>query len=135
MVSMRKKAKQPQRHFSELKETFIDFIIRNKAKVGVSENEILKQQASGSHKDFEKSIDHASQNKVIEKNTDDTNRDAVDNAVVAVENHMHDATLTAMNDVFIPRVQMAVGSVTGSSVNGSNSIIQYLDQKDFARKT
>ena len=132
---MRKKAKQQKTQFSELKETLIDFFIGNNAKVGVSENEILEQQASGSHKDFERSVDHASQNKVIAKNTDDTNMDAVENAVVAVENYMHDAIWTAMNDVFIPQVEMAVRSVTGSSVNGSNSIIQNFDQKDFTRKT
>ena len=44
---------------------------------------------------------------------------------------MHDAILTAMNYVVIPRVEMAVRSMTSSSGNGPNSIVQNHDRMDF----
>ena len=56
-------------------------------------------------------------------NTDDRIRNAVDSAVFVVENRMHDAILTAMNNVVIPRVEMAVRLITGSSRKGPNSLV------------
>ena len=44
---------------------------------------------------------------------------------------MHDAILTAMNDVVIPRVEMAVRLITDSSGDGPNSIVQNSDRRDF----
>ena len=63
------------------------------------EKKNLQQQAYGRHRNFERIVDNASQNQVIGNNTDDKLRDAVDSAVIAVENCMHDAILTATNDV------------------------------------
>ena len=103
--------------------------------MGVAENENLEQQANGHHRDFERIIDNASQNQVIGNNTDDRIRDAVDSAVIAVENRMHDVILTAMNDMVIPRVEMAVRSITGSSGNRPNSIGQNPDRRDFTGNT
>ena len=40
-----------------------------------------------------------------------------------------------MNDVVIPRVEMAVRSVTGSSGSGPNSIVQNPDRRDFTGNT
>ena len=51
---------------------------------------------------------------------------------------MHDAILTAINYVVLPRVEMAVRSITGSSGNGpnsTNSIVQHPDRRDFTRNT
>ena len=48
---------------------------------------------------------------------------------------MQDAILTAINDVVIRRVEMAVRSITGSSGNGRNSIVQNPDGKDFTGNT
>ena len=56
---------------------------------------------------------------------------AVDNAVVIAENCMHDAILTLMDKVVIPRVEMAVKAITGSSGHGPNSEVQNLDQRVF----
>ena len=123
MVSTRKKKKQQKKQLSQLTETLNDFIIGMNTNMGVTENENLKQQASGCHRNIERIVDNASQNQVIGNNTDDRIRDAVDSAVIAVENRMHDAILTAVNDGVIPRVEMAVISITGSSGNGPNSIV------------
>ena len=46
---------------------------------------------------------------------------------------MHDAILTAMDNVIIPRVEMAVKSITGSTGLGTNSEVQNPDRSDFLR--
>ena len=52
-----------------------------------------------------------------------------------LKNRMHDAILTAMDNVVIPRVEMAVRSITGSSGHGTNSVVQNPDKKDFIGNT
>ena len=84
------------------------FVMGNNTNRGVSENQSIEEQASGRHRDFQRIVDTASQNKVIENKTDDRIRDAVDSAVIAVDNLMHDAILTALNDIVFPRVDLAV---------------------------
>ena len=48
---------------------------------------------------------------------------------------MHDAILTAMNNLVIPRVVMAVRSITGSSENGPNSLVQNPARRVFMGNT
>ena len=135
MVSTRKKKNQQKRHFTQLNETLNDFIIGNNTNTGVSENEILEQQASGRHRYFERIVNNASQNQLRGNNTDDGIRDAVETAVIAVENRMQDAILTATKDVVFARVEMAIKSITGSSGDGHNSIVLNLGQRDFTANT
>ena len=66
---------------------------------------------------------------------DDKIRKRVDNAVMTVENCMPDTILTAMDNVVIPRVEMAVGSITGLSGQGPSSVFQNPDQRQFTRNT
>ena len=134
MVSTRKKKCQNTRHFSRLDETLNDFVTGNITTVKTMANEALESQVNGHHEDFEKIVDSASQNQVIGIITDDKIRNAVASAVFAVENCMHDAILTAMKNVVIPWIEMAVRSITGSSGSGPNSIVQSPDRRDFARK-
>ena len=61
--------------------------------------------------------------------TDKKIKRAVVNAVVTIENHMHGKT--AMDKVVIPRVEMAVKSITGSSGHGLNSKVQISDRRVF----
>ena len=82
MVSTRKKSQQ-KRQLSQLNETLNDFIIGMNTSIGVTENETLKQQASGCKRNIERIVDIASQNLVIGNNTDDRIRDAVNSAVIA----------------------------------------------------
>ena len=46
---------------------------------------------------------------------------------------MHDAILTAMDGMVIPRVEMAVRSITGSSGHGPNNEVLYPDRRGFLR--
>ena len=52
-----------------------------------------------------------------------------------VENCMHDAILTAMDNVVFPRVEMAVTSITGSSGQGPSNVVQNPDRRDFTGNT
>ena len=118
-----------------MNETLNVFIISNNTNMGMTENKKLEQQASGRHRNFEMIVENASENQFIGNKTDDRIRDAVDSAVMAVENRMHDAILTAVNDVVIPRVEMAVISSTGSSRNGPNSIVHNPEWRNFTGNT
>ena len=102
------------------------------------ENETLEQQTNDHYNIPEKNVIgevSANQNQVLGNNIDDKSRKAVDSAVKTVENCMHDAILTAMDNVVIPRVEMAVRSITGSSRHGPNDAVQNADRRDFIGNT
>ena len=94
-------------------------------------NDTLEHQTNGLYNDSEKIICNASQDQFIENNNDEEIRGAVDNAVMTLENCMQDAIWKAMNKMVIPRVEMVVTSITGSSGHGPNSIVQDPDPRDF----
>ena len=71
----------------------------------------------------------------VESNTGDRIRYVIDNAVITVKNCMHDAILTAMNNLVIPRVEIALRSITGWSGKGSKCIVQNPDRSDFTGNT
>ena len=71
----------------------------------------------------------------LESNTYDRIRYVIDNAVITVKNCMHDAISTAMNNLVIPRVEIAVRSITGWSGKGPKSIVQNPDRSDFTGDT
>ena len=48
---------------------------------------------------------------------------------MAVEHRMHDAILTAEDNLVIPRVEMAVKSITSWTGHGMNSEVQNLDRR------
>ena len=54
---------------------------------------------------------------------------------MTIANRMHDAVLAAMDNMVIPRVQMAMRSITESLGRGSISVVQNRDQKDFTGNT
>ena len=79
------------------------------------------------HNDFERFVDSASQNQVIENNIDDKIKRAVHSTVLTVQMCMHDAILTAMGKVVIPRVETAVRSITGWTGHGRKNELQNPD--------
>ena len=107
MVSTRKKKGRNKRQFSRLGDTLDDFVIGNGNSVNTMESEALESQANGHHEDFAETVDCASPNQLIISNTEDRLGNAVDSAVFVVGNILHDAILTAMNNVVIPRVEMS----------------------------
>ena len=52
-----------------------------------------------------------------------------------VENRVHDAILTSMGNVVLPRVEKAVRSITESLMRWPNSMVQNPDPRDFSGNT
>ena len=92
-----KKEKSAEKQLGQLNETLNDFIIGIGFNVSAMENETLEQHNNGQHNDFERFVDSASQDQVIENNIDDKIGKRVNDAVLIVENRMHDAILIAMD--------------------------------------
>ena len=135
MVSARQKKSRNRGQLNRLDENSNYFVIGNGITVNTLGNENLEPQSNGRHDDFERVLDSARQNEVIGSNTDNRIRDAVDSVVIAVKKCMHDAILTAMSNMVIPRVEMAVRSFTGSSGSGPKSLVQNPDRIDFTDNT
>ena len=114
-----------------VKGDFNDQIIGNGTNVSKIGNDILEHQTNGLFGDSEKIFDDASQSQVIGINSDNEIRKMTDNAALVVENGMQDATLTAMDKIVIPRVEMPVRSVACSSGHGRNSVFKNPDWRDF----
>ena len=131
MVSTRKKRNRQEKQLSQSNETLNDSIIGNGTNMSGTENESLEQQINGEHNDFEKSVDSASQNQIIGNIIDDKFKEAVDKTVLIVKTRMHNAILTAMEKVVIPRNNMVVKSIAGSSGHGPNSEVENFDRRDF----
>ena len=73
------------------------------------------------------------EDQINEKYFEEKIRKAVDNAVMTVENRTHDAILTALDNVVIPRFETAMRSITESSRRGRSSVVQNPDPWDFTR--
>ena len=112
-----------------------DFVIVDGNIVSAVGNDTLEPQTNGHYNDFERIIDNARQKQVIGNSIDDKIRKTVDNAVLTVENLMHDAILTTMDNVVIPRVEMALRSITEPSEQGPNSVVQNPDWRDFTPRS
>ena len=55
--------------------------------------------------------------------------------LLLLKNRMHDGTLTAMDIVVIPSVEMAVRSITESSGRGPSSVVRNPDRSGFYQGT
>ena len=138
MVSTHKVRSQQKRQSSQINKTSNNFVCGSNTNVGLIENETLESQNDGHYSNSEKNADgeiSACQNEVIGINIDDRIRKAVDSSVKTVENGLHDAILTVMDDIVPPRVEMAVKSITGSSGHRPNSTVQNPDRRDFIGNT
>ena len=62
-------------------------------------------------------------------------RNAVDSAVMVVKQLMFGAILMEVNILVMPRVEIAVRSITESSERGPNNVVQNPDQGDFTLNT
>ena len=98
--------------------------------MNISESENLKKQINGQPNDFERFDNSSRQNQVIENNIDNQITKAVSSAVMTVKNRMRDAILTAIDNVVIPRFEMAVKSITSSTGHGTKSEVQNPDRRD-----
>ena len=117
MVSTRKKRNQHKRKVSHLNETSSNFVISNQTNACAFGDEVLETQTNSHPTKFGRiTVVESSvcQSQILENNFDDKIRKTVGNAVMTVENRMHDA----MDNVVIPRVDMAVIWIAGHRDEG-----------------
>ena len=125
------KRNHQKKQLSQLDETSKDFVIDNSANVNDSEIEKLEQQTNGEPNGFEKVDKSAHQNQVIENNFDNQITKAVSSVVMTVEKVKHDAILIVIDNVILPRVEIAVKLFTASTAHGTNSEVQNPDRGDL----
>ena len=126
MVSTRKKKNQHKTQLNQLNETLNDFVIGKDTNACAVRDGALETQTNSPPNNFGRFVVDENvecQNQVIGNRIDDKIKKAVDSDVMAVENRMHDASFTAMNNMVIPRVEMAVRSIIGSSGQGPSSLV------------
>ena len=128
---MQKRNKQ-RKQLNQLIETLHNFITGNVTNGSVMEDETSDQQNNGQHNVFERFVDSASQNQVTENKIDDKNRRFVDHAVLTVENCMHKTILTVMEKVVLPRIEMAVKSITVSLEHRPKSEVFFVLIRDIS---
>ena len=115
-----------------------DFVIGNRTNGSAIRGEALEPQKNSCWNNFGRNIavdNSECENQILENTIDDTIRNVVDSAVIVVGNRVHDAILTAMDSVVIPRVYRAVRSVNESSGRGTSSVVRNPDQRDFTGNT
>ena len=109
-----------------------DFNISNNTNAYVVENENLGPQSGGLGKNSGRSTvgeNLASHDQLSGRRIADRIRRGWQ---CCYENRVHDGILTAINNVVIPRVEVVVRSITGSSGRGPNSVAQNPDHEDFS---
>ena len=104
-----------------------DFVIGNGTNVSAMENDTLEEYTNGQYNDSDRIVCSTNQYRVTGGNIDDKIRKVVENAVTTVEICLQDSILTAMDKTVIPRVEMAVRSITIFSWQEHNSVVQNLD--------
>ena len=137
-VSTRKKKQQQKRQHSRLNETSNSFEIDNDTNTSASENETLESQTNSRPKKIGRIIfgwNSACHDQVRENSIGDRIRKVVDNAVMTVANRMHDAMLTAINNVQFPRVEVVVRSITESLGRWPSIVVQNSDLRNFTGNT
>ena len=99
--------------------------------MNVPERETLEQETNCQPNSFGRLDNGERQNQVIKNHIDNQITRAVCSAVMTVENCTHDAIVTAIDNVIIARVEMAVKSITGSTGHRINSEVQNPDRENF----
>ena len=138
LVSTPKKRNSQKTKLGQLNETLDVFVVSNNTNASALGYETVGPRNNNCSNFVGRIIvgeSNESQNQVKEHNIDDRNKKSVDNRVMTVENGMIDPISTAMDNVVIPKVDIAVRSTTESSRRGLSSVGQYLDQRNFTRIT
>ena len=102
--------------------------------MNVLESETLEQLTNVQFNDFDRADNSKRQNQVIGNKMDDHITRADSRALMTVKNCMHDAILTAIVNLVIARVEMAVKSITDSTGLGTSSEFQKTDRRYFLGK-
>ena len=104
----------------------------------MTENQTIMPPNSGLANNFGNpavSKNSAEHDQEIERNVADRISKEVDNAFMTAKIRVHNAILTAMDNVIIISVEMAVKFVTGSSGCGPNIVVKNPDQRNVSVNT
>ena len=126
----RKNKNQQKKQLSQLNGPLNEFLIFSLLMWVRWKKKTLEPQTNGHCKDLERIVDRATHNLVIGNSSGDKIRKTVDNFPLTVKNCIYNAILTTMDIVVIPRVEIAVRSITGSSGQGPSNVVQNLDRRD-----
>ena len=116
VVSTRKKKHQHKGQLSQLNEALNDFVTDTKTNASATAIETLELQTNDLPKNFGRITvgeNSACQDQVLEKNVDNKIRRAGNIAVMTVEKRKNYTILTAMDNIVMPRNDIAVRSITG----------------------
>ena len=68
----------------------------------------------------------------LERNVVDKSRSEVDSVMTTVETRVQDAVLSAIEDLVLPRVELAMKSINASSGRDADSVVPDPDWRDFS---
>ena len=137
MVPTRKKKQQNKRSFNQLSEDDTDFMIArnsceiltenrtNMADKGISSNNVNGPTQVNSSQ----VVMHTLEENIIIKV-----RSEVDSVMTTVETRIQDAVLTAMENLVIPRVKLAMKSAHASSERSVDGNVVEPNQREFSKK-
>ena len=130
-----KEEKLTRIQLGQINETFNNFVIGNGTNVNAVGNDSLEHRTNVFYNDSKRIICNASQDQVIGNDIDDKISKTVDNAVVTAKNRMQNTILTAMNEIVIPLLEMAVRKIQRLSGHRPKSVVQKPVQRDFTGYT
>ena len=134
MVSTRKKKQQNKRLFSQLSERDTDFMV-GQSNDDVQNENINSATHRGRCSDNSNSLTQVNYSQVdmhtLEKNIVCKVRNEVDNVMTTVETRVQDVVLTAIENLMIPRVKLAMKSTNASSGRSVDGNVLDPDQRNF----
>ena len=131
MVSTRQKKNQQKNKLSQLDETLNVSVDGNCVSVNTLEIEKLEQLSSVESIVLERAENSVPQNQLIENKFGDQNTKTVSSALLTVKICMHDAIFTVIENLVMPRAEMALKSITGSAGHETRSEVQNHDWRYF----
>ena len=135
MVSSRKKKQQNKRLFSKLGEADTDFIIGHSNHGLQTENRgnMVNVNTSSDNTNNPTQVNHSQVDvHTLEDYIVSKVQSEVDNVITTIETRVQDALLTAIENLVIPRVELALKSANASSGRSVDSNVLEPDQRDFS---
>ena len=136
MVSTRKKRQQNKRLFSQLGEKDTDFMIgqSNQDKQTDSRDNMLCRGTSSDNANNPAQINYPQVDvHTLEEKNVSKMRSEVDNVMISVETRVEDAVLTAIENLVIPSLELAMKSANAHSERGVDGYVLEPDQRNFFR--
>ena len=134
MVSTRKKKQQNKKLFSQLSERDTDFMIgqSNQGEQIKNRDSMLRRGTSPDNASKPAQINYPQIDvHTLEENIVSKVRSEVDNVMTPVGTRVQDAVLTAIENLVIPRVELAMNSANARSERSADSNVLEPDQRDF----